>query len=358
MLGGIRVHSAGHDSLNFFLGRPTDKPGPLFYPVAYLFRATPGALIGLVAAAVLTWGRRWPFDTPVRRRSAFGLTAFAVLFAAEMTLGAKMFDRYISPVFLALDVVAVLGLAGLVQLTLEWWTRRRARDAAGDTRSAGRPGHPQDEVIHPYPQDLPAAAAASPRWGLVLGTVALAAVLLSHGLFAFSHHPYYFTYYNPLVGGSRTAPQVLFMGWGEGLDAAAEWLKQQPDAANLRVISWYSDGPLSYFLQPGQKALSFYFTSYLLDADYAVLYANQWQRGLPSPEIGQLFSGAGAGPHRAIRRAGAGADLRRAQPTAAGLCPASTRQARRISVIACVCQPIVLRNRPLPPVIAPRSRST
>ena len=122
VLGGIRVHSAGHDSLNFFLGRPTDKPGPLFYPVAYLFRATPGALIGLIAAAVLTWRKRWPFDTPVRRRSAFGLTLFAVLFAAEMTLGAKMFDRYISPVFLALDVVAVLGLAGLVQLTLEWWT--------------------------------------------------------------------------------------------------------------------------------------------------------------------------------------------------------------------------------------------
>ena len=72
VLGGIRVHAAGHDSLNFFLGRPTDKPGPLFYPVVYLFRATPAALIGLVAAAVLAWRRRWPFDTPVRRRSAFG----------------------------------------------------------------------------------------------------------------------------------------------------------------------------------------------------------------------------------------------------------------------------------------------
>ena len=27
VLGGLRVHSAGHDSLNFFLGRPTDNPG-------------------------------------------------------------------------------------------------------------------------------------------------------------------------------------------------------------------------------------------------------------------------------------------------------------------------------------------
>ena len=62
---------------------------------------------------MLTWRQRWPFDTAVRRRSALGLTLFAVLFAAEMTLGAKMFDRYITPVFLALDVVAALGLAGV-----------------------------------------------------------------------------------------------------------------------------------------------------------------------------------------------------------------------------------------------------
>ena len=107
VLGGIRVHAGGHDSLNYFLGRPTENPGFLFYPVAYLFRATPGALIGLIAAALLTWRKRWPFDTSVRRRSALGLTLFALLFAAEMTLGAKMFDRYISPVFLAADVVAV-----------------------------------------------------------------------------------------------------------------------------------------------------------------------------------------------------------------------------------------------------------
>ena len=262
VMSGLRVHAAGHDSLNFFLGRPTDKPGPLFYPVAYLFRATPGALIGLIATAALAWRKRWPFDTPVVRRSAFGLSLFAVLFAAEMTLGAKMFDRYISPVFLALDLVAVLGLAGLAGLALAWWRRRSASHADMSTTS---------------------------RRGMLLGATGLAAVLLLHGLFAFSHYPYYFTYYNPLVGGSRSAPHVLLVGWGEGLDAAAAWLKQQPEAAKLRVVSWYSDGPLSYFLAPEQKALNSYFTSYLLDADYVVLYANQWQRGLPSAELVSYF---------------------------------------------------------------------
>ena len=288
VIGGLRVHSAGHDSLNFFLGQPTNKPGPLFYPVAYLFRATPGALIGVIAAAVLAWRQRWPFDIPVRRRSAMGLSVFAVLFAAEMTFGAKMFDRYITPVFLALDVVAALGLAGLVRFILGRWHQRRERVLAGDTESAGQGRSPVGVVV-PHHAALPAPESATRRRGLAWGAVALAAVLLLHGVFAFSHYPYYFTYYNPLVGGSRTAPRVLFMGWGEGLDAAAAWLKTQPDAAHQRVISWYSDGPLSYFLQPGQKALSIYFTSYLLDADYAVLYANQWQRGLPSPELVNYF---------------------------------------------------------------------
>ena len=265
IVAGMRVHAAGHDSLNFFLGRATDDPGPLFYPVAYLFRATPAVLVGLAAAALFGWRRRWPLDAPARRRSALGLVTFALICALFMTFGAKKFDRYISPVFAALDIVAALGLAGLANMILVRWRQPRSR-AAPD--QGGRISDAQR--------------------ALGFG-VALTAVLLLHGLFAAVHFPYYFTYYNPLAGGSRIAPRVLLVGWGEGLDAAAAWLKQQPDAARMRVVSWYADGPLSYFLQPGQKALSFYFTSHLLDADYAVLYANQWQRGLPSPELVDYF---------------------------------------------------------------------
>ena len=263
---GMRVHAAGHDSLNFFLGRTTEDPGPLFYPVVYLFRSTPAALIGLVAAAVLGWRRQWPLDAPTRRRSALGLVLFALLIAFVMTLGAKKFDRYISPVFMALDIVAALGLLGLVQAVLGGWQRRRSRTSGGE------------------------AALSPSNLGRMSVWIVVAALLLFHGLLAFAHYPYYFTYYNPLAGGSRTAPHVLYMGWGEGLDAAADWLKQQPEAADLRVVSWYPDGPLGYFLDPGQKPLQIYFTSYLFDADYVVFYANQWQRGLPSPELVNHFS--------------------------------------------------------------------
>ena len=226
----MQKYSEGHDNPMFFLGRPTEDPGPLFYPVAYLFRTTPAVLVGLVAAAALGWKCQWPFDAPVRRRSTLGLVAFALLFAAVMTLSAKKFDRYISPVFVVLDIVAALGWLGLTQAVLGWWHERRSR-----TAPAGA---------------VPPLSVPSRLSGLVV----LSAIFLLHGLFAFVHYPYYFTYYNPLVGGSRTAPGVLMVGWGEGLDAAARWLNQQPEAAELRVVSWYSQGPLSYFLQPGRRA--------------------------------------------------------------------------------------------------------
>jgi hypothetical protein len=266
IVAGMRVHAAGHDSLNFFLSRTTEDPGPLFYPVVYLFRSTPAALIGLAAAAVLGRRRQWPLDAPTRRRSALGLVIFALFIAVVMTLGAKKFDRYLSPVFISLDIVAALGLLGLVRVVLGRWQRGRSHNSLGEAARS------------------PSGLGRTSVW------IALAALLLFQGLPAFAHYPYYFTYYNPLAGGSRTAPHVLFVGWGEGLDAAADWLKQQPGAADMRVVSWYPDGPLGYFLDPGQKPLQIYITSYLFDADYVVFYANQWQRGLPSPELVNFFS--------------------------------------------------------------------
>ena len=108
----MRKYSEGHDNPMFFLGRPTENPGPFFYPVAYLFRTTPAVLIGLVAAVALGWKRQWPLDAPVRRRSALGLVAFALLFAAVMTLSAKKFDRYLSPAYCGPGYRGRAGLAG------------------------------------------------------------------------------------------------------------------------------------------------------------------------------------------------------------------------------------------------------
>ena len=260
----MRVYAAGHELPNFFLGHNTDDPGPLFYPVAYLFRATPASLIGLVAAAVLGWRRRPPLDAPVRRWSTLGLVAFAVLFAVVMTQSAKKFDRYLSPRLWPL--ISWPRWAG-------WDWCRRLWGGGYERRSGGSPA-----VSSPTPSSL----------GRLSGWVVLAALLLLHGVFALAHYPYYLTYYNPLVGGSRTAAAYLMTGWGEGLDAVAAWINQQPGTANARVVSGYEDA-LGYFLKPSQKAFSPFRTSQFADADYVLLYLNQWQRGIPSPDVVRYY---------------------------------------------------------------------
>ena len=54
-----------------------------------------------------------------------------------------------------------------------------------------------------------------------------------------SSYPYYLTYYNPLLGGIRKAQEVMTVGWGEGLNEAARYLKDQPDISKKIIYSWY-----------------------------------------------------------------------------------------------------------------------
>jgi hypothetical protein len=242
-----------HTTINYFWGRPVDDPGPLFYPVAFLFRTTPAVLVGLVGAAIAAWRRAKPFDQPITRQLALGLFTFALVLTLGMTIGAKKFDRYLLPAFPALDVLAALGWVAVGH-----WGMRRL----GDSISINLP----------------------------ISSILLLAAFLIHGLLGFVHYPYYLTYYNPLTGGARTASLVLFAGWGEGLDQAARWLNAQPNAENLRVVAWYADGPFSYFFRGQEVTVGESSPLYWLDTDYTVVYVNQWQRQLPSPEAIAYFA--------------------------------------------------------------------
>ncbi|HMN31289.1 MAG TPA: hypothetical protein PKE45_24270, partial [Caldilineaceae bacterium] len=220
--------------------------------------------IGLIAALVA--GRRgWPpFSEQRVRQTAWGLLAFALILAAGMTLGAKKFDRYLLPAFPALDIIAALGWVAVSGRAQAWRRKVTAPAAASPLDPAS--------LLRPRPLAL-----------------ALVGLFLLHGLLGLLHYPYYLTYFNPLLGGGRTAPQMLMVGWGEGLDETARWLNRQPDADQLRVTAWYADGPFSYFFHGQAIEPSFSSPLFWLDNDFVVLYVNQWQRQLPSPEIVNYF---------------------------------------------------------------------
>jgi 4-amino-4-deoxy-L-arabinose transferase-like glycosyltransferase len=116
-----------------------------------------------------------------------------------MTLGEKKFDRYILPVYPALDLIAGLGWYALFAYL---WQRKPSR-----------------------------------AWHFLVVLV-LAVPIVFQVASALITYPYYLSYYNPLMGGSRRAPQVMQIGWGEGIDQAARYLNQKPHAEKLKVISW------------------------------------------------------------------------------------------------------------------------
>ncbi len=123
------------------------------------------------------------------------------------------------------------------------------------------------------------------RAGVVTG-LAVVTVVLMQGIQAFSRYPYYALAFNPLMGGNRLAPQVLMIGWGEGLNEVGAWLTDQQEQEPLHVVSWYEDGPLSYYLPGDSQVMSFIESdNYWFDADYVVLYADQWQRENPDPDM-------------------------------------------------------------------------
>jgi hypothetical protein len=273
----VEYAGEAHTKGNFFLGQALDDPGPLFYPVTLLFRTTPLTLLGLVAAFCfwvkeqsaqnrtlegwhlqrfidLLLGRGEERETRSRKLSSLSLWAYLFSFVLFMTLGDKKFDRYILPIYPIVEILAALGLCQLGAL-LAKRIGRRYRDTILSGRSA---------------------------WAFGLAVVAA----LQAG-FALPHYPYYLTYYNPLVGGGRLAPQVYYVGWGEGLDQMARYLNQKPGGAQLEVSSWYHRELIPFFLGSADR-LDPKGDANLMPwhmADYVVFYLNQVQRENPSQAL-------------------------------------------------------------------------
>jgi hypothetical protein len=235
--------AAGHDQ--FFLGRPTSDPGPLFYPVVLLYRSTPLLLLGL---ALVLWSQPWKGGE--RRRVWAWLGSYVILFTLFLSLSPKKVSRYLLPTFPVLAVFAGVGL--------EWFWRQLSRRRAGS-------------------------------WLLMLGVAAIV-----QGACSLPQHPYYLTYYNPLFGGAWLAPKVLLVGWGEGLDQAGYYLNTMRGVSQLEVASFYRREFDPYFEGEEVKWSDEHVKDHDLfpwhRADYTLLYISQVQRQIPNEATIRYFS--------------------------------------------------------------------
>lgn len=237
----------GHESPVLYAGRilSDGRVGLSFYPTLYLWRSSPVVLVGLLVAL---------FRCIRQRRCGLAslpaglyLALFAICYALVLSAPYKKFDRYLLPACLPLMIVAAEGWSYLA-------------------RGLG--------------------SACSGLRGRRLSGLLLAAVVMLQGLGLAQAYPYYLSYYNPALGGLRRAATQITVGWGEGLDQAAAYLRERPGADELQVASWY--GPCFAYYFPGNTSnisnlddIGVWERDHLLSGDYIVIYINQWQRNIP-----------------------------------------------------------------------------
>lgn len=229
---------------------PSDKY-IYYYPLTYLWRSTPVTWLGLAFLGYFFATRKSHFIQQNTQQELSGLAWFILLFTILMTLGTKKFDRYYLPCYLAFDMLAAAGYSSAIQ-----WIRHTL----------------------------------SGRMKTVLPVTLVVIVLAGQALLTVNHRPYYLTYFNPVLGGIQKATDVLLVGWGEGLNQAALYMKEIPDIREKQVIAWYPlafnwySHNLGFKTEPieiERSASPERIQSYL-EADYAVVYLNQWQREMPA----------------------------------------------------------------------------
>lgn len=239
----LKLAEEGH--LHYFLGQITQDPGLLFYPLGWLLRASPLEILGLLGALAAGWCffRTQPLSRlALNRPVETALALFVGLLWLFVAVSDKKLVRYFLPAFPIIDVFAAMSL---------FWLLARL----GRFNSTG--------IIQ--------------RWGVPLvGGV----ILLGQGWLALDHYPYYFTYYNPLLGGTPGAARLITIeGWGEGLNEAATYLNQKPGAKSLRVVVEMWCTTFNPFFAGRVNCLNSSVGG-AMQADYLVYYYNVVQRNL------------------------------------------------------------------------------
>ncbi len=241
----------------FYLGGIVTELPAAYYGLILLYKTTPLVWLGLGAFAWLAWRSR---KTEVAAQwgglsfpAAGGLIILVctTVFVVAMAIATFKTERYMMAAVSNLNVIAAIGLVALVQKWRSIWRAQR------------------------WP---PTAFWASAGIILVVG----------HGLFAWLNHPYYFSYYNPLLGGGYTAVKIVQIGSGELVDRAVAYLNQQPDPAQ-QVVVCGTNLPRCEYQAAGQTFLDRNaFNPIYADwvaVDYVVTYIFQAQRGDYPPGV-------------------------------------------------------------------------
>ena len=239
-----RASKVGFREYNsFFFGRITNIPNLIYYLVAVPFRMTPVALLSVPLWFAAIFERKTKFFNGERKKAILFLAIFVFGYALEMSIPDKRGERYLLASIIALTLLSAVGIYWL-------WERLKI---AGDGRWMRRLRITSTLVL------------------LILAFICITMI----GLLDAQVSPHYLAYYNPLLGGGRTAYRTILVGWGEGYKEAADYFNSKPDAQDLNISSWYESCMIPFLKG---KAYPIGEVTDKGQLDYVVLYINQIQR--------------------------------------------------------------------------------
>lgn len=235
-----------HETEKFFLGDTLNDPGWNFYPLVLTLESTPLMLPFALAGCLLLWKqRKHTVEKSQQFRMALTLVAGVVLFTICLSATSKKMPRYLLPTFPMLEILSATGFVEGLQ-----WGYSTLRSHFGTVETA--------------------------KYKTALAILACIAFFVIQVAPVLACHPYYGTYYN-ICWKVTDITKIITVGDASGLDIAAKYLNQKPNARRMVVLA----SPLAAqfifpYLQGRVYRVDRLLTSYL-NPDYEVVYIRDSQ---------------------------------------------------------------------------------
>jgi hypothetical protein len=183
---GIFLEGDTRLNLHNMFGHPTLNPGPVFYPLVFLFRFTPEmvmlSVIGFFGIAKIL------LKEYKEQRSflywVLSLVSFIVFYTIELSLAAKKLDRYLLPILPFIAIFSAFGFLTVVNFLKK-------------------------------------------RWGRVVTVLAVSTLVMYRLAVLGFYFPDYLAYYDPLLGGPTQGYNFDGEWWGEGYHKVGDWINER-----------------------------------------------------------------------------------------------------------------------------------
>ena len=198
-------------------------------------------------------------------------------------------DRFLLLIFPAINILAAIGLATFIQWVAMQILVRSLRLAIGPPRGVRDVGHHRAAG---FLWVSPISNLSSPISHLqshILPALLIFIILAVQLTITLPTHPYFFTYWNPWLGGGQAAMKILPIGAGEGIDQAMNFLNEQPGAAEKTLVCGGSSPWCSRIFKGKTVRSANYVDGRWVEADYASFYISQLQRQIDPPEVVDFF---------------------------------------------------------------------